>query len=50
MLTDWLADSRYDSDTLDRTLQEAFDPDRRLFDIPQGHPAGARVVVTASRI
>jgi hypothetical protein len=49
-LTAWVADSRYDSDVLDRTLQEAFGPHRQLFNTPTSLISGIRVALTASHV
>ncbi|ODM18136.1 hypothetical protein SI65_06007 [Aspergillus cristatus] len=50
LLTTWMTDSRYDSDTLDRALQEAFGPTRRLFDTTIPLVSGIRVALTASQV
>ena len=45
-----LTDNHYDSNILDRTLQELYKPERRLFDVVPAAPAGIRVAIVASRI
>lgn len=49
-LSTWMMDSRYDSDNLDRALQEAFGPTRRLFDTTAPLVSGIRVALTASQV
>lgn len=49
-LSTWMMDSRYDSDTLDKALQEAFGPSRRLFDTAAPRVSGIRVALTASQV
>lgn len=50
LLSTWMMDSRYDSDNLDRALQEAFGPTRRLFDTTAPLVSGIRVALTASQV
>ena len=45
-----MADSRYDSGALDRALQEAFGPTRRLFDTTIPLVSGIRIALTASQV
>ncbi|CAI7602506.1 unnamed protein product [Penicillium pancosmium] len=54
--THWLASAfnltshgLYDSRKLSKTLQEAINPARRIFDVPTVNPSGCRVAVVASR-
>ncbi|KAF4215272.1 hypothetical protein CNMCM5878_008312 [Aspergillus fumigatiaffinis] len=49
-LTTWVSDSRHDSNTLDRALQQAFDPARRLFGPAAPLVSGIRVALTASQV
>lgn len=50
LLSTWVADSRYDSGALDRALQEAFGPTRRLFDTTIPLVSGIRIALTASQV
>ena len=50
LLSTWMADSRYDSGALDRALQEAFGPTRRLFDTTIPLVSGIRIALTASQV
>jgi hypothetical protein len=50
LLTTWVSDSRHDSNTLDRALQQAFDPARRLFGPAAPLVSGVRVALTASQV
>ncbi|KAK6810411.1 hypothetical protein RU639_013816, partial [Aspergillus parasiticus] len=49
-VTAWMADSRYDSAVLDRTVQDGFGRDRRLFDTTKPLVSGIRVALTASQV
>ncbi|KAH1418733.1 hypothetical protein KXX32_008997 [Aspergillus fumigatus] len=50
LLTTWVSNSRHDSNTLDRALQQAFDPARRLFGLAAPLVSGVRVALTASQV
>lgn len=45
-----MADSRYDSAVLDRTVQDGFGRDRRLFDTTKPLVSGIRVALRASQV
>ncbi|KAH2268521.1 hypothetical protein KXW02_002538 [Aspergillus fumigatus] len=50
LLTTWVSNSRHDSNTLDRALQQAFDPARWLFGLAAPLVSGVRVALTTSQV
>lgn len=50
LFTTWIADSRYDSQVLEETMQAAYGTVRRLFDTTSPLVSGSRVALTASRV
>jgi hypothetical protein len=46
----WFSDNKYDSNTLERVVKEAFGQQQRLFDFRSQHQSGVKAAVTASTV